>query len=148
MTYHFPAPEHYPTDEEKRHEILKYLSDGCWLADSIHKEESNRQIVYEHDHVAFFVEKNPYFDYPDAEIINELVREGLLAVHVEPWIAVGRRILIMICGTFASRISASNTTRHVVIKRQRLQSARKECWVHGSHGLSERLRKSGPPAHC
>lgn len=89
MTYHFEAPEHYPTDEEKKLEILKYLSNGYWLADTIHIEESKRQIVYEHDHVAFFVEKNPYFDYPDAGIINEMVRDGLLSVHVEPWVSGG-----------------------------------------------------------
>jgi hypothetical protein len=89
MTYHFPAPEHYPTDEEKKLEILKYLSDGCWLADTIHKEESNRQIAHEHDHVAFFIENNPFFDYPEAAIINELVTDGLLSVHVEPWVSGG-----------------------------------------------------------
>lgn len=89
MTYRFSAPEHYPTDEEKKLEILKYLSEGCWLADTIHKEESNRQIAHEHDHVAFFIEDNPYFDYPDADIINEMVRDGLLSIHVEPWFSGG-----------------------------------------------------------
>ena len=89
MTYHFTAPEHYPTDKEKKVELLKYLSDGCWLADTIHKEESNRHMAHEHDHVAFFVESNPYFDYPDANIINEMVKDGLLSVHVEPWMSGG-----------------------------------------------------------
>ena len=89
MSYSFSAPEHYPTDEEKKLEILKYLGDGCWLADTIHKEESSREIAYEHDHVAFFVEDNPYFDYPDATIINEMVKDGLLSVHIEPWLSGG-----------------------------------------------------------
>jgi hypothetical protein len=89
MTYSFSAPEHYPTDEEKKLEILKYLTDGCWLADTIHKEESNKQIAREHDHVAFFVENNPYFDYPDAKLINEMVRDGLLSVHISPWVDGG-----------------------------------------------------------
>ena len=89
MTYKFSAPEHYPTDKEKKLEILKYLTEGCWLADTIHKEESDRQIAYAHDHVAFFVEDNPYFDYPDTNIINEMVKNGLLSVHVESWVSGG-----------------------------------------------------------
>lgn len=96
MTYHFPAPEYYPTDEEKKLEILKYLSDGCWLAYTIHKEESNRQIAHEHDHVAFFIENNPYFDYPEAAIINELVTDGLLSVHIEPWVGGGMSISLSV----------------------------------------------------
>lgn len=89
MSYSFSAPEHYPTDEEKKLEILRYLDDGCWLADTIHKEESSRPTAHEHDHVAFFIENNPYFDYPDANIINNMVEDGLLSVHVEPWVSSG-----------------------------------------------------------
>lgn len=89
MPYHFAAPEHHPTDEEKKLEILKYLSNGCWLADTLHKETADTLIAHEHDHVAFFVEKNPYFDYPDAEIINEMVRDGLLSVHISAWVDGG-----------------------------------------------------------
>ena len=89
MTYHFAAPEHHQTDEEKKIEVLKYLIDGCWLADTLHKETVDTSVAHEHDHVAFFVENNPYFDYPDAEIINQMVRDGFLAAHISPWVDGG-----------------------------------------------------------
>jgi hypothetical protein len=88
-TYHFTGPEHHQTDDEKKLEILKYLNDGCWLADTLHKETVDTQVAHEHDHVAFFVENNPYFDYPDAKLINEMVRDGLLSVHISPWVDGG-----------------------------------------------------------
>ena len=89
MTYQFAEPEHHQTDDEKKLEILKYLNDGCWLADTLHKETVDTQVAHEHDHVAFFVENNPFFDFPDAKQINEMVRDGLLSVHISPWVDGG-----------------------------------------------------------
>jgi hypothetical protein len=89
MTYQFAEPKHDQTDDEKKLEILKYLNDGCWLADTLHKETVDTQVAHEHDHVAFFVENNPYFDYPDAKLINEMVGDGLLSVHISPWVDGG-----------------------------------------------------------
>lgn len=86
MTYHLTEPEHFTTDEEMKLEILRYLNNGCWLADTLHKETAETITVRENDGVAFFVEKNPFFDFPDADIINEMVRDGLLSVHISPWI--------------------------------------------------------------
>lgn len=64
MSYRFHAPEQHPTDEEKKLEVLKYLSDGCWLADTISKVATDTTTVHEHDHTAFFTEGNAWFDYP------------------------------------------------------------------------------------
>jgi hypothetical protein len=75
--------------KRKKLEILKYLIGGCWLADTIHKDETDTHVAHEHDHVAFFVENNPYFDYPDAKLINEMVTDGLLSVHISPWVDGG-----------------------------------------------------------
>lgn len=85
MSYRFPAPVHHPTDEEKKLEVLKYLSRGCWLADTISKDATDTVIVQEHDHPAFFTEGNPWFDYPDANLLNEMVRDELLSVHISSW---------------------------------------------------------------
>jgi hypothetical protein len=85
-TYRFTEREHFMTDEEMKLEILRYLNNGCWLADTLHKETTDRITAHENDGVAFFVEKNPYFDFPDADIINEMVRDRLLSVHISPWI--------------------------------------------------------------
>ncbi|SRR6266498_289815 len=81
----FPAPEHYQTDEEKKLEVLKYLHDGCWLADTLHKEIPDTHTVHEGDHPAFFVERNPYYYYPDFGLLNQMVRDGLLSIHVSAW---------------------------------------------------------------
>ena len=85
MSREFPVPEQYPTDEENKLEVVKYLGDGCWLADVIHKESTDTQTVHEHDHPAFFAEENPYFDYPDAELLNEMIKAGLISVHMSAW---------------------------------------------------------------
>jgi hypothetical protein len=74
-----------PSDEEKRLEILGYLNDGCWLADVVHKDSVDTGTVHEHDHAAFFAEDNPYFDYPEARLLNEMIKTGLLSVHISPW---------------------------------------------------------------
>jgi hypothetical protein len=73
------------SDEEKKLEILGYLSRGCWLADVVCKDSTDTQTVHEHDHPAFFVEDNPYFDYPDAMLLNEMISDDLLSVHISSW---------------------------------------------------------------
>jgi len=85
MSYTLPAPGRHPPDEEKKLEVLRYLSRGCWLADVVRKDATNTETVTEHDHPAFFTENNPWFDFPDAGLLNEMVRDGLLSVHVSPW---------------------------------------------------------------
>jgi hypothetical protein len=73
------------SDEEKKLEILEYLNRGCWLADVIRKDSMDTQTVHEHDYPAFFVEDNPYFDYPDAALLNEMINDDLLSVHISSW---------------------------------------------------------------
>jgi hypothetical protein len=82
MSYNFPAPEYYPSVEESKLEVLKTLSDGCWLADTVHKESPDTQTVLENQHPAFFAKANPYFDHPDPELLNEMIRDGLLSVEI------------------------------------------------------------------
>src|SRR5713101_3129604 len=90
MSYNFPAPEHYPSVEESKLEVLKTLSDGCWLADTVHKESPDTQTVQENQHPAFFAKANPYFDHPDPELLNEMIRDGLLSVEISAWETAGR----------------------------------------------------------
>jgi hypothetical protein len=85
MSYTFSEPEHQSSDEEKKLEVLRYLSHGCWLADVVRKDATNFEIITEYDHPAFFTENNPWFDYPEVDLLNEMVRDGLLSVHVSPW---------------------------------------------------------------
>jgi hypothetical protein len=100
MSYTFPEPEYYPTDEENKLEVLKYPGKGCWLADVVHKESSDTMTVHEHDHPAFFAEKSSYFDYPDAKVLNEMIKDGLLSVHISAWRTVPGRIRTTTCVTF------------------------------------------------
>jgi hypothetical protein len=74
-----------PTDEEKRLEVLRYLSRDCQLFDNIHKESTDPQTVHEHDHPGFQGEDNIPFDYPEADVLNGLIKEGLLRVQISPW---------------------------------------------------------------
>ncbi len=74
-----------PTDEENRLDVLKYLSHGCWLADIVRKDATDIETVRAHDHPAFFTENNPWFDYPEVDLLNEMLRDGLVSVHVSPW---------------------------------------------------------------
>ena len=90
MSYDFPAPEHYPSVEESKLEVIKTLSDGCWLADTVHKESPDTQTVHENQRPAFFAEANPYFDHPDPELLNEMIRGELLSVHILAWMDGGR----------------------------------------------------------
>ena len=84
MSDEFPPPEYYATDEENRLEVLDYLSKGYWLADPIHKESQETQTVHENEHPGFFAEEYRPFDYPNAELLNEMIKEGLLSVHISP----------------------------------------------------------------
>lgn len=84
MSYEFPPPEYYATDEENRLEVLNYLSKGYQLADQLHKESPETLTVHENEHPGFFAEEYRPFDYPDAEILNEMIKEGLLSVHISP----------------------------------------------------------------
>jgi len=85
MPYDFPVPEYYPSVEESKLEVLKTLSDGCWLADTVHRESWDPQTVQENQHPAFFAEANPYFDHPDPDLLNEMIRDGLLSVEISAW---------------------------------------------------------------
>jgi len=90
MSYDFPGPEYYPSVEESKLEVLKTLSDGCWLADTVHRESWDPQTVQENQHPAFFAEANPYFDHPDPDLLNEMIRDGLLSVEISAWETAGR----------------------------------------------------------
>jgi hypothetical protein len=56
----------------------------------VHKESIDTLNVHQSDHPAFFAEKKPCFDYPDAELLNEMISSGLLSVHVSAWRDGGR----------------------------------------------------------
>jgi hypothetical protein len=79
-----------PTNVESRLEVFQYLNDGCWLADVVHKETQDTNTVQEFDSPAFFVEDNPYFDYPEPRLLNQMIKDGFLSVHVSPWVDGGR----------------------------------------------------------
>lgn len=84
MSYEFPPPEYCATDEENRLEVLDYLNNEYQLADQLHKESPETLIVHENEHPGFFAEKYHPFYYPDAELLNEMRKEGLLSVHISP----------------------------------------------------------------
>lgn len=86
----FPAPEHDESDEEKKLEVLQYLGNDCWLADTVHKESTDTTTVNEYDHPAFFSENSAWFDYPEASLLNEMISDGLIGVHISPWTDGGR----------------------------------------------------------
>lgn len=77
-----------PSFEQKRMEVLKYLSAGCWIADLLHKESlEDLNVVLPHpkQHPAFFGKNNPYFYYPDPKVLNSLIEDELLSVHLSTW---------------------------------------------------------------
>ncbi|SRR6266404_8449373 len=84
MSYEFPSPEYYATDKENRVEVLSCLSKAHCLADLIHKDSPETQTVRENEHPGFFAEEYRPFDYPDAELLNEMITEGLLSVQISP----------------------------------------------------------------
>ncbi len=85
MSFELPR-QHHETAEEKKLVVLKYLNDGCWLADTVERNRSESQPLEKHDHPAFFSERSAWFAFPKPQILNELIEEGLIEVHISPWV--------------------------------------------------------------
>jgi hypothetical protein len=80
----FPKPEEYQTDDDLKTAVVRSFKNGWWLGDSIHKETKDTAVVHEFDHPGFEDQEGHPFDYPEARILNEMIRDGLLAVDISP----------------------------------------------------------------
>ena len=85
MSYEYPPPEYFPTDEEKRLEVLGPLSQGCLLTDVIDRKSRDQRSVHERDYAGLSRQSEHPFDYPDARILNEMINEDILSVHISPY---------------------------------------------------------------